>query len=234
MKKVLFFSILFLYLLETAFAQVGVGTTSPDVSSMLEVNSTDKGVLIPRINLSQRGNIDLSESPESLFIYQTDNTPGFYYYDGSQWIRITTETEDYHQNFSMLSADRDGVNFTTSGSDWRLLSFTNAPIDSNSEFNTTNSQFTATYNGYYHIEAQFSTSSSTSTSQVRIGIFVGSTLVAEESHNHSGVGIISRSISKLFYLNAGDIVTVKYDDGGTAMTVEGWAGKTFLSIHRVR
>ncbi len=33
----------------TANAQVGIGTTSPDASSVLEINSTDKGLLIPRV-----------------------------------------------------------------------------------------------------------------------------------------------------------------------------------------
>ena len=36
------------------FAQVGIGTTTPDGSSILELNSTDAGMLIPRMSQEQR------------------------------------------------------------------------------------------------------------------------------------------------------------------------------------
>jgi trimeric autotransporter adhesin len=51
MKKI--FSLLFLCgCLLNSFAQsVGVGTTTPDASAVLDITSSDKGLLIPRINL---------------------------------------------------------------------------------------------------------------------------------------------------------------------------------------
>lgn len=70
-------------------AQVGIGTTAPNASSELEIASplNDKGVLIPRMTQAQR---NLIASPAtSLLIYQTDNTPGFYYYNGTIWVGIT-------------------------------------------------------------------------------------------------------------------------------------------------
>ncbi|MBN9351374.1 MAG: tail fiber domain-containing protein [Chitinophagaceae bacterium] len=66
---------------------VGIGTTTPDASAKLDITSTDKGILIPRMNQSQR---DLIATPATgLLIYQTDNTPGFYYYNGSAWAIIS-------------------------------------------------------------------------------------------------------------------------------------------------
>lgn len=68
------------------FAQVGVGTITPDPSAQLDVTSTTKGVLIPRVTLAQR---NLIASPATgLQVYQTDETPGFYYYDGTEWITL--------------------------------------------------------------------------------------------------------------------------------------------------
>lgn len=63
---------------------VGIGAnTVPAASAMLDVNSTTKGFLTPRMTQSQR---NLISSPATgLLIYQTDNTPGFYYYNGSAW-----------------------------------------------------------------------------------------------------------------------------------------------------
>ncbi len=68
-----------------AFAQVAVNTdaSNPDASAMLDVKSTDKGLLIPRMLEVER---DAMTSPATgLLIYQTDGTAGFYYYDGTKW-----------------------------------------------------------------------------------------------------------------------------------------------------
>jgi hypothetical protein len=67
-------------------AQVGIGTNTPAASAQLEVNSTTKGFLPPRMLASERAAIG---SPAAgLMVYQTDGTKGLYYYDGSSWIFI--------------------------------------------------------------------------------------------------------------------------------------------------
>ncbi len=64
----------------------GIGTTTPNTSSLLEMKSTSKGFLIPRMTQAQR---DAITSPaESLMIYQTDGTPGFYYIYSGSWIAL--------------------------------------------------------------------------------------------------------------------------------------------------
>jgi hypothetical protein len=66
-----------------ANGSAGIGTAVPDASSILEVKSTTKGILIPRMTKIQR---DAIVSPATgLMIYQTTSAPGFYYYDGSAW-----------------------------------------------------------------------------------------------------------------------------------------------------
>jgi hypothetical protein len=50
-----FFTLLAVVLLTaTTYAQVGVGTTTPDASSALDITSTTKGLLIPRMTETQR------------------------------------------------------------------------------------------------------------------------------------------------------------------------------------
>ena len=64
-------------------AQVAINTdlSAPDNSAMLDVKSTTKGMLVPRMTLSQRNAI---ASPASgLMIFQTDNMPGIYVNTGS-------------------------------------------------------------------------------------------------------------------------------------------------------
>ena len=67
-------------------AGIGIGTVSPNASAVLEVNSTTKGFLLPTMTQTQRNAI--STPATGLLIYQSDNTPGFYYYNGSAWTAI--------------------------------------------------------------------------------------------------------------------------------------------------
>ncbi len=55
-----------------------------DTSAMLDVSSTTKGVLVPRMTAVQRMAIHLPAT--GLLVYQTDgSTPGYYYYTGTNW-----------------------------------------------------------------------------------------------------------------------------------------------------
>ena len=69
-----------------ATGSVGIGTTSPVASSLLEVRSTTKGFLTPRMTTAQRNAIGAPAT--GLLIYQTDGTAGFYYYYGSGWRQL--------------------------------------------------------------------------------------------------------------------------------------------------
>jgi hypothetical protein len=89
--------ILLVYSLITAIsvtAQIGIGTNFPDASAELDVYSTSKGLLAPRINLS----IDLSDpnpiiNPAvGLIIFNigTNQSQGFYFWTGSIWKLLKT------------------------------------------------------------------------------------------------------------------------------------------------
>jgi hypothetical protein len=67
-----------------ALAQVGVGTSTPDASAALEVASTTKGFLPPRMTATQRAAI--SSPATGMMVYQTDGTAGLYVYSGSAWV----------------------------------------------------------------------------------------------------------------------------------------------------
>lgn len=64
-------------------AQVGIGTTTPDPSSILDIVDTNKGILVPRMTMAERNAIITPAT--GLLIYQTDNTAGFYYFNGTNW-----------------------------------------------------------------------------------------------------------------------------------------------------
>ncbi len=69
---------------------VGIGTNSPHPTALLELYSTSKGLLIPRMTQAER---DAISSPATgLLIYQTDNNPGFYYWNGTAWIPLLSSS----------------------------------------------------------------------------------------------------------------------------------------------
>jgi uncharacterized protein YtpQ (UPF0354 family) len=73
-----------------AIAQVGVGIANPDPSAQMQIESTNKGLLIPRV-----ANTSLVAQPaKGLLVYQTISPEGFYYNSGTSaspvWIRLST------------------------------------------------------------------------------------------------------------------------------------------------
>lgn len=90
MKEKLLTTFLFILLNNFSFSQVGIGTTNPDPSSILDINSTTGGILIPRMTMAERNAI---VSPATgLLIFQIDNTQGFWYYNGTAWTNFSAPT----------------------------------------------------------------------------------------------------------------------------------------------
>lgn len=86
MKKIILISI-FLVSSLIANAQwvlINDGGGDPVGSAALEINSTDRGLLIPRMTLAQR--LAIAFPSEGLLVYQNDATKGFYFHDGTQWV----------------------------------------------------------------------------------------------------------------------------------------------------
>jgi hypothetical protein len=81
MKAFLLSVILTVVTVFNASAQVGIGTTNPSTSSMLDVFSTNRGLLVPRMTAAQKAGI--TSPATGLLIYQTDGAPGLYYNVGT-------------------------------------------------------------------------------------------------------------------------------------------------------
>ncbi len=106
MKKTLFF--LTLLLSTTIFyAQVGISNVAPQAA--LDITSRDNGILIPRVALASATDAATVVSPnsailvESTMVYNTGTNPafpvaGYYYWTGSQWDKVTTNSQS---NFYM-------------------------------------------------------------------------------------------------------------------------------------
>lgn len=135
----------FLFIQFLAFSQVGIGTITPNSDSILELYSTDKGLLITRVNLTTTASFNpLTAHVAGMIVYNTATagagttavTPGFYYNDGSQWIRLepltTTIGDTKH---SLATADHLG---------WYLLDGrAKATLPANAQTNATSIGFGA-------------------------------------------------------------------------------------------
>ena len=89
-------------------SSVSIGTDNIDPSAILQIESTTQGVLFPKMTSEQR---DLIATPQAgLLIFQIDNSPGFYFYDGTAWVALDTSN-----GTSSGGSDSKTLIYTTSG-----------------------------------------------------------------------------------------------------------------------
>ena len=104
------------------FAQiqnVGIGTSAPDSSAMLHVESTDKGMLIPRMTTAERNAITVPAT--GLLVYDTE-TGSFWYYEDNVWNeiaipRLQTDSGTDDTTISIPDNDPTGIISTITLSD---------------------------------------------------------------------------------------------------------------------
>lgn len=105
MKKITILAAALLGSVYFANAQVGIGTPTPNASAMLDITATNKGVLIPRVELTDASTAlsGATTHENSLLVYNTATAeegvegkevkPGFYYWFNGSWERVTSQTD---------------------------------------------------------------------------------------------------------------------------------------------
>lgn len=95
-------SLLLLLGTQTVQAQQGFGTDKPNKSAAVDIQSSKRGLLIPRVNLKSTVDAVTIDSPaQSLMVYNqatttsgtNDVTPGYYYWDIDRWARFAKQSE---------------------------------------------------------------------------------------------------------------------------------------------
>lgn len=99
--KIFFILSITILLLTSIKGQVKVGNNPNSINSnsILELESTNKGLLLPRVALSATTNTTpLSAHTAGMIIYNTstsnDVVPGYYYNNGTQWIKIGNSKDE--------------------------------------------------------------------------------------------------------------------------------------------
>ena len=97
------------------FAQnVGIGTLTPDASAQLEINSSTKGLLIPRTTTAS-----IASPVTGLLIFDT-GTNSFQFYNGASWVELSTGAATNYwtqtgNNLTNNNTGNIGINFASPG-----------------------------------------------------------------------------------------------------------------------
>ncbi|MDJ0645865.1 MAG: hypothetical protein QNJ57_07790 [Flavobacteriaceae bacterium] len=153
------------------FAQIGIGTTTPDASAIIDMTSTSQGILIPRMTTAQRTAI---ASPAlGLQVYDTD-TSSVWSFNGADWINGTGGPGKFIDGAAADIAYYDGRvgigrnNFSTAHKLWV------EGVKSTDDTNTT-ARFIAEYEGTgTSVSTYAATFDANNTSTGTIGFAIGS------------------------------------------------------------
>ncbi len=111
MKRIVY--AIFILCYSSVIAQVGIGTTTPNSSAVLDISSTEKGLLIPRMGNAQISNIT---TPEKGLVVFNNDTNNFEFNAGSssniRWSEIRSNNNSPSLKFDS-SVDLDNINTLT-------------------------------------------------------------------------------------------------------------------------
>ncbi|MFD1163908.1 MULTISPECIES: hypothetical protein [Hwangdonia] len=222
MKKIAFSIMLLCGSFYFSAAQVGIGTTTPDTSSILDVESTDKGVLIPRLTTVQ---INAIVNPANgLVVYNTDLNE-FQFNCGSpaipDWSQISHGSSVKYSNTNTTANLNSGA-------------YSNIPIFGSLDWNDNTSLYTVAGNvltinttGRYRITANISyrvptVGGSTDTRvsvEAQIAIngtptgTIGNTGYVRHANGHTEASL---HITEVFNITAGQTISVQTIRGGNS------------------
>jgi len=209
MKKHILITILACSSLISYAQNVGINATgaAPNASAMLDISSTNKGLLIPRVALTAaNSNAPIGATiTTSLLVYNTATagagtnavSPGYYYWDGTKWV-------------------------STGGSDWKITG--NAGTTAGTHFLGTTDNISLDFRTNNTIRSRFlntgqflvNTTTQLSTEQMRVN---GASNYAIRADNNSANDVI-------WVQNNGNGNGVHASTYGTGNALYGYAGST--------
>ncbi len=132
MKKtyaiLLFLMIVVLHTQAQKVMKLGNNNGNINSSALLELEATNKGLLLPRIALNSTADVSTISIPAiGLLIYNTqtagDVTPGLYIYNGAAWNRLAASLSgNYIASLNGLSGGTQTFAIGTSGTDFNIVS----------------------------------------------------------------------------------------------------------------
>ncbi|TGV01192.1 hypothetical protein [Flavivirga rizhaonensis] len=241
MKKIAYSIMLLFCTHYYVHAQVGIGTTSPNTSSILDVESTDKGILIPRLDT---GAINAIASPANgLLVFNTD-------LNEFQFNFGTSASPNWSKISHSISLKYSNTDTTTN---INTAAYTNIPIfgsvdwnDHLASCNVTGNTVTLNTSGRYRIVVNISyivpTISGNSDVRVAVeaqiainGTPTGTIAATGYVRHNSGHTEASLHISEVLNITNGDIISVQtIQSGNSAPAVLRSAGTSNIFIEKIK
>lgn len=211
-------------------AQVGIGKNSnnPNQSSVLDVSANNKGILFPRVALSNITDVITINNPANgLFVYNTSSnnsvSPGFYYYSvpNNKWVRFISGGVRKSVKYSILDSF---TNLNTNEDDPRgrlinpfgVLHWNDDPT----LFVVSGNRLTVTQSGRYKINVNCFITKNNRDDKIapkaqliingaRRGTEAQSKNMTEDDHDHTSLRLMDT-----LQLNAGDTIQIDMRAGG--------------------
>ncbi|OIQ28178.1 MAG: hypothetical protein BM564_10665 [Bacteroidetes bacterium MedPE-SWsnd-G2] len=212
-----------------SFGQIGIGTENPVDSAILHIESSDKGLLIPRLTTSERDNI---LSPElGLLIFNTDANEFQFWNQGNVWNALALT----HTSTSLPGQSVKYVNSNTS-TNINTNSAINLPIFGTLKWNdnatlynvdATDNSITIAESGRYKFVINVNISVANNGPQrtnPEVYITVNSTQESASAatgymRRNNGHNESSLHLNEILELNAGDVIEFKVIRAGNSGTV---------------
>jgi len=153
MKQLRFF-LFFIFIVNILAAQTGIGTTTPNASAKLDVFSTNKGFLPPRVSLIDIYDQTTVPSPATgLLVYCKGDgglAAGYYYWNGNAWATIATAGGSGSFASSYMRGSRTATQSIAVGG---VVTFTNIDNSAGTDIslNTSNGKITLAAGNTYRL-----------------------------------------------------------------------------------
>lgn len=234
MKKLLLQAILALPCF--VFSQVGIGTTTPDASSVLDITSTEGGLLVPRMTSTQRDAI--ANPANGLIVYNTD-TNTLNMNTGSTitplWSIIeSSNSVKYSNNDTTTDINAPTVTFVP------IFGNLNWNDDITIFNNLSATELEVLADGRYRIKVNLSITSTSQRAAPEIRLYIngiargsfGSTGYIRNANSHNNSSL---HINEIFNLNAGDIISIgSLQDGNGALVSMRGVNSSNIYVEKLR
>ena len=224
----------FLLMISEVWAQVGIGTITPNASAMLDVSSTTQGLLAPRMTTIEKNAI--ASPANGLLVFDTDEN-SFYFYNGVSWVKIIAENSanDYTGWADYVDVTRTSaapLNLIanvkiTLPNDANTIRDSQKPIDITKFYDSTNSTITGRDGDGLNVLIEFKVRpTANQTTKITVAIDIGAPvgeIYTRDFITSKGVGV------EHYYLSSFNAYTLDTweTNGGTIKIVSDYAADVY-------
>ena len=224
----------FLLMISEVWAQVGIGTITPNASAMLDVSSTTQGLLAPRMTTIEKNAI--ASPANGLLVFDTDEN-SFYFYNGVSWVKIIAENSanDYTGWADYVDVTRTSaapLNLIanvkiTLPNDANTIRDSQKPIDITEFYDSTNSTITGRDGDGLNVLIEFKVRpTANQTTKITVAIDIGAPvgeIYTRDFITSKGVGV------EHFYLSSFNAYTLNTweTNGGSIKIVSDYAADIY-------